>query len=153
MPLIQRRINEIQFRFTRLAGRIATGTYKLRRGSPRRGTIAAKPRPDSPFRKQGWLAELLPPSIAAPLRGGLRSLLNNPEMAALIAAAPAPMARIFRPLCWALKYKAPPIPARPRPQPRPAGLAAGPGRPEEKPNPPLPAAKARRGGGSRRPGR
>ena len=152
MPLIQRRINEIQFRFTRLAGRIATGTYKLRRGSPRRGTIAAKPRPDSPFRKQGWLAELLPPSIAAPLRGGLRSLLNNPEMAALIAAAPAPMARIFRPLCWALKYKAPPIPARPRPQPRPAAPPPA-GRPAQKPTPPLPAAKARRGGGSRRPGR
>jgi hypothetical protein len=126
MPLLSLmfgRLKRLQDGFAHLAGRIAAGTYRPRRFTPRRGTAAAKPPPKSPLQKSGWLAELLPDAVAAPLRGHLLGLLEDPEVKALIAAAPAPMARMFRPLCWALKLKPPEILARPK---RPAAPAPPP---------------------------
>jgi hypothetical protein len=58
-----------------------------------------------------------------PLRGGLRDLLQEPEMKTLIEAAPEAMLPPLRSLCWALGWQPPPILARPRkprtPKPKP----------------------------------
>jgi hypothetical protein len=66
-------------------------------------------------------------------RGQLEHLLRDPDMAALIAAAPEPMGRALRPLCRMLGLPPPPILAPPRPAPA-ASAAAEP----EKPRPPWP---------------
>jgi hypothetical protein len=138
MPLLSPIFGRIKItlaRFARLAERIVAGTYRPRRFTPRQTAVARQPREPSPFQKSGWLAELLPLALAAPLRGHLRDLLEEPEMKALIAAAPAPMARLFRPLCWALRFKPPPILANPR---RPAGTPPPPPKPYVPPPPPAP---------------
>jgi hypothetical protein len=134
ISVINERIKTLRDRFHRLAGRIIAGTYAPRRFTPRRQPGARAPRQESPFRKRGWLDALLPAAVAAPYRGGLIALLQQPEMAALIAAAPEPMARILRPLCWALKLKPPEILAIPR---RPAGVPP-PVPPRYQPPPPPP---------------
>jgi hypothetical protein len=114
--LIFTRFREIKQRFDRLAARLAAGTYAPRRYHGRKPAADPKPRRRSPLpTKFGWLLPLVPEAVQ--YRGQLeRLLLRNPEMAALIAAAPAPMARILRPLCWMLRLEPPPILARPRPQ-------------------------------------
>jgi hypothetical protein len=135
LSLIFGRLKRLQDGFARLAGRITAGTYRPRRFTPRESTVARTPPPKSPLQKSGWLAELLPDAVAAPLRGHLRDLLEDPEIKALIAAAPAPMARMFRPLCWSLKFKPPEILANPR---RPAGTPPPAPKPYAPPPPPAP---------------
>lgn len=136
------RLQAIRERFVRLAERIAAGTYRPRpaAGAAKPAAEAPaeeiaktpKPRPDpTPLRRPGWLAALLRAEEVPAYRGGLKSLLQEPDTAALIAAAPAAMARILRPLCWALKLTPPaslPAPAR---RPRPARP-----KPEKPPKPP-----------------
>jgi hypothetical protein len=79
-------------------------------------------------RKAGWLIPLVPEAAAAGSQ--LRHLLADPEMAALVEAAPQ-MGRLLRPLCRSLGVRLPPgLPpqpgaAKPRtprqpPAPRPA---------------------------------
>ena len=107
------RIILIDRRFRRLAGRIAAGTYRPRRTGPRPAQDRRKPRQiNQLLQKSGWLARLLP--CPAQSRGQLLHFLQDPEVVALIAAAPAEMARVLRPLCWALSLKPPPILAAPR---------------------------------------
>ena len=109
LALANQRLAAFREQFARLAASILAGTYRPRRFTPRPatapapGTAPRKPRPESPLRRQGWLADHLPGAVAAPLRGDLLHLLEDPETQALIAAAPAEMARLFRPLCWMLK--------------------------------------------------
>ena len=137
LPILAR-ISTFRDRFTRLAGRIVAGTYVPRRTTPRRTPVARKPRQESPFQKFGWLDALLPRAMAALYRGELHALLQHPEMAALIEVAPAPMARLLRPLYWMLKLKPPEILANPR---RPAGTpppVPPKYRPPPPPAPPLP---------------
>jgi hypothetical protein len=136
--LIVDRIRVINQGFRRLADRIAAGTYRPRRSSPRRTATGRKPRRQSPLpRHFGWLQPLLPEAVQ--FRAQLEHLLlRNPEMAALIAQAPASMARVLRPLCWMLRLDPPPILARPRPQPAAAPApAAGPPASPSHPPPPL----------------
>jgi hypothetical protein len=109
LSLVFGRMTDLQARFARLAAKILAGTYQPRRTTPRQTTAAAKPQSKTPQQRFGWLAELLPDAVAAPLRGHLRDLLQDRDMQALIAAAPAPMAKLFRPVCWALKFKPPEI--------------------------------------------
>ena len=118
LALANQRLAAFREQFARLAASILAGTYRPRRFTPRPGIAPGKPRTETPLRRQGWLTDHLPNSVAAPLRGGLLHLLEDPETQALIAAAPAEMARLFRPLCWMLKLKPPQILARAR---RPAG--------------------------------
>jgi hypothetical protein len=135
IAVINERIKGIRDRLIRLAERIVAGTYVPRRTAPpRRRPVTETPRLETPFRKRGWLDAMLPAAVAQQYRGHLLALLRHPEMAALVAVAPAPMAGILRPLCWALKLKPPAILATPR---RPAGTPP-PVPPEYQPPPPPP---------------
>jgi hypothetical protein len=116
--LIADRIRVVNQRFRRLAARLAAGTYRPRRFARRRKPIDPKPRQKSPLPEQfGWLLQLVPQAIGASAQ--LEHLLRDPEMAALMAAAPASMARALRPLCWMLRVTPPPILARPKPKAAP----------------------------------
>jgi len=115
IALIINRIREIKQRFADLAARIEAGTYAPRRRSstPPRPPAVRKPRPppNPLFRKFGWLLPLVPEAVAS--RGHLENLLRDPEMAALLAAAPVSLARPIRSLCWMLRVEPPKILARP----------------------------------------
>jgi len=120
--LIVTRIRDAKQAFARLAARIDAGTYAPRRraSTPPRPPAIRKPRPPpNPLaRKFGWLLPLVPPAVV--FRGQLETLLRDPEMAALLAAAPVSLRRPLRSLCWMLRVEPPKILARPaRPaQPR-----------------------------------
>jgi len=68
----------------------------------------------------GWLLPFLMPGQIG-IRSGLQDILRDPEMIALIEAAPVSLSRPLRSLCWMLGLRPPPILA-----PRP-GRAARPG--------------------------
>ena len=128
------RIREIKQRFARLTACLAAGTYKPRRYRGRKAA-APGPRRRSPVPQQfGWLLPLVPDAVC--YRSQLSQLLGDPAMVALIQAAPAPMARVLRPLCWMLRLEPPPILARPRPQPPPRPPTSAKSAP--RPKPPLP---------------
>ena len=96
--LLWGRLNRLAIRFTALAARVAVGT-----GSPRRRTSArpASARPRRAYarlpRRFAWLLPLVPGEAAA-YGSQLQHLLADPDMAALIAAAPQ-AGRLLRPLC------------------------------------------------------
>ena len=121
--LIIDRIRGLKQRFARIAARVGAGTYVPRRFASR-PQAEPKPRPPSQLpQKFGWLLTLVPPAVGA--RSQLQSLLRDPEMVALIAAAPASLGRPLRSLCWMLGLRPPEIqalPATPRKpaKPRPA---------------------------------
>ena len=118
--LIITRIRDAKQAFARLAARIEAGTYAPRRRSgPPRPPTDRKPRPPpNPLcRKFGWLLPLVPAAVAS--RGHLENLLRDPEMAALLAAAPVSLARPIRSLCWMLRVDPPDILAPPPAKPRP----------------------------------
>jgi hypothetical protein len=134
-PLMER-LQKFRDRLNRLAERIIAGTYVPRRYVPRRPQANPRPWRESPLRTFGWLADVLPPALAQQHRGHVLALVRDPEIAALIAVAPAEMGRLLRPLCWMVKLKAPPILARPKRQPE-AGPPPPP--PKYQPPPPRPA--------------
>ncbi len=70
----------------------------------------------------GWVLPLIPPYWNANGYGAaLEGLLADPEMVALIEAAPVTLGRPLRSLCWMFRVKPPPILAPPRrTSPRPA---------------------------------
>ena len=123
-PLSQLLIGFVVIRITRaiqcveaLAARIAAGTYTPRKPSTRPQDPAAArrqpPPPPSPLDKPcGWLMPLVP--YSGNCRAKLEELLADPEMTALMEAAPAPIARVLRPLCWMLALDLPPALARRR---------------------------------------
>src|SRR5580698_5159592 len=93
IALIGARINGIRRRFAWLAARIAAGSYAPRRPSatPRRNPAERAPRkPNALPAKFGWLLPMLPDAVG--YRSQLEYLLRDPEMVALLAAAPASMA-------------------------------------------------------------
>jgi hypothetical protein len=121
VTLILNRIREIKQRFARLAARIQAGRYAPRRSTPRPHT-GGKPRgPNKLPQGPAWLIKLVPEAAAAASQ--LRSLFADPEMAALLAAAPAPLARPLRSLCRMLGVEPPPI-LPPPPSARPKKAAA-----------------------------
>jgi hypothetical protein len=122
------RLRRIKQRFATLAARIGDGRYtpRPRAGPPRRRPGQAPPPRSKLPRNFGWLLKLVPDAIG--YRSQLENLLRDPEMAALIAAAPGPMAKTLRPLCRMLGLPPPPILALP-PRARPAT-------PPQKPRPP-----------------
>ena len=126
--LIITRIRDAKQAFARLAARIDAGTYAPRRRSstPPRPPAGQKPRPPpNPLaRKFGWLPPLVPGAVV--FGGQLETLLRDPGMAAILAAAPVSLRRPIRSLCWMLRVRPPDIlarPAKPRPprekKPRP----------------------------------
>jgi hypothetical protein len=63
----------------------------------------------------GWVLPLIPPYWNANGYGAaLEGLLADPEMVALIEAAPVTLGRPLRSLCWMFRVKPPPILAPPR---------------------------------------
>jgi hypothetical protein len=140
-PLIIRilnRLREIKQRFARVAARLAAGHCSPRKsGGPRPGRPPGRPNrlPTS----VAWLIKLVPEAAASASQ--LRTLLADPEMAALLAAAPVPMARTLRPLCRMLGVDVPPMlapppSARPKTSAPPPAEAAGEARPAQKPKRP-----------------
>ena len=144
--LIVTRIRDAKQAFARLAARIQAGTYAPRRRSstPPRPPAVQKPRPPpNPLaRKFGWLLPLVPGAVV--FGGQLETLLRDPEMAALLAAAPTSLRRPLRSLCWMLRVEPPKLLARPaRPakprtprQPRPRREPLPPYRPPTPPDAP-----------------
>jgi len=113
IPFLIDRLRHAKWRFVALAARIAGGTYQPR---ARPAKTHHRQPPKNPLPTQfGWLLPLAPE-----IRGYhtmLHTLLLDPEMQALMAAAPAPMGRILRPLCRMLAVVPPAIlvpPRRPR---------------------------------------
>ncbi len=126
--LILDRIRTINQAFARLAARIGAGTYIARRpaDTPRQ-RAGPHPRKKNPLPQTfAWLVKLLPETAA--YGSQLNHLFADPEMAALMAAAPAAMRRPLRSLCRMLGVDPPKVLALPPPPPRP--------KPERKPKPP-----------------
>ncbi len=121
--LICRRLRRLARRFSALAARHAAGRLPARRhprGTPRTPRPARPAAPSPPPRDRAWLIRLVPEAAAG--TSHLQLLLAEPEMAALIAAAPQ-TGRILRPLCHMLGVRPPAILALPpRPAPRRARL-------------------------------
>ena len=115
------RLRGIKQGFARLAARIAAGTYRPRRATPRGPLATPRPRPpDRLPRTFGWLIPLVPDATG--YRSQLEFLLRDPGFAALLAAAPASLGRPIRSLCWMLRVTPPEIlapPKRPRKPPKP----------------------------------
>jgi hypothetical protein len=140
LPLIGHivgRLNRIKQCFADLAARIAAGKYSPRRRvAPPRGRPGHRPPQNKLPQKFGWLLALVPETVV--YRSHLESLLLDPEMAALLAAAPTAMRRPLRSLCRMLRLPPPPILALP-PRPKP------PRAPRAKPEKPPPLARSRLG--------
>ena len=136
IALIVDRIRRIKQRFSHFAARVADGFYipRQRSAPPRRRPGQAPPPPNKLPQKFGWLLKLVPEAVG--YRAQLEHLLRDPEMAALLAAAPTAMRRPLRSLCRMLGLPPPPILALPpRPKPPPAPSPATTAAKREKPPP------------------
>ena len=136
--LIIDRLRGINQCFGRIAAKIRDRKYAPRRFAPHRKPAEPKPRQPSKLpSKFGWLLPLVPLAVGS--RSQLQSLLGDPEMAALIAAAPDTLGRPLRSLCHMLGLRPPdisPLPAKPRP-PRPPRKEPRPRKPRPEPLPPI----------------
>ena len=138
IALIGNRIRLIKQSIARLAALVRDGKYAPRRFAPRRPPAEPKPRQPSKLpQKFGWLLPLVPDAVV--WRSQLERLLQDPEVVALLAAAPASLGRPLRSLCWMLRLTPPDIVA-PRKRPRPPREKAPPApeAPAPEPPPPLP---------------
>jgi hypothetical protein len=125
--LLWARLKQASVRILRLAARARAGKRSTPRAAPLH-PVARQPLLHPPRRlphRAGWLLGPVPDARA--LASQLRSLLAEPDMAALLEAAPG-IERLLRPLCRMLGV------ARPKPPPRatPRSRAA-----PRKPPPPL----------------
>jgi hypothetical protein len=133
ITLILARIREINQRFARLVARISAGTYAPRRISGPRRSTPRRPRPPNPLPQTfGWLHQMIPEVVG--YRSQLEYLLRDPEMVALMQAAPGALRRPIRSLCRALRVEPPEILALPK-KPRPPRPPRQP-RPKREPLPP-----------------
>ena len=135
--LILNRLNRMVLRLDRLALRFAAGTlpapHPSRASQPRKPPAAPVGQQTLPrlSRANAWLVRLVQRTIQ--FSGQVETLINSPEGAALIAAAPQ-AGRIFRPLCRMLgipqpaSIRLPPRPRRTRPAPKPKQTAHRPTR-------------------------
>ncbi len=130
--LVLNRLNRMVGRLDRLVAHFRAGTlpakHPSRAGQPR----PQAPRPDQLRLPRGhaWLIRLI--QRTAQFGGPVEALINSPEGAALLAAAPQ-AGRIFRPLCRMLGIDPPTsirLPPRPRPKrPRPPKPPRAPDKP------------------------
>ena len=127
--LITERLRGIKWTFLRLAACIQAGRYRRRAFSPRPRDASGHAPPirgaDPLPKKSGWLEDLLPETVQ--FRGFVDQMLRNPEMEALIRAAPDALGRPLRSLCRMIGLRPPPILARP-PRAAPAPAPAPPAR-------------------------
>ncbi len=124
IKLVVDRLRGIRQRFFALAARLRAGTYVPRR---RPATASKRPGqlpPQNPLPTTfGWVVPLLPMPHGNCFRSQLDFLLQDPEMAALLEAAPASLRRPVRSLCRMLGLEPPPILALPPRPKRPADPA------------------------------
>ena len=112
-------------RIERMLARFRAGTLRTQFPHTARKTTNSKPRAPSLPRKFGWLV-IAGKHQAAGYASQLQHLLAEPEMAALLDAAPQAR-RVLRPLCralaidlpWTVTPPRPPKPRKPRPKPAP----------------------------------
>jgi len=130
VALIVHRLILMRQAIARAIARMAAGKISPRKsGGPRPGRKAGTPNrfPTSP----AWLIKLVPEAAAGASQ--LRHLFTDPEISALLAAAPASLARPLRSLCRMLDVELPiprpPRPARPKPPAKPAKPAKQPRHP------------------------
>ena len=119
MQLIVARLIAIRQCFQRVAARVAAGTYVPRQPSatPPKRQAGKKPRPEKLLpRHHAWLLKLMPE--AAGPRVWLETLFADPEMVALMQAAPTTLGRPVRQLCRMLGIRPVPppvaLPEKPR---------------------------------------
>jgi len=126
--LLGRKITHTRDRLIRLAERVAAGWIDTPKPhAPRQRADRPKERPPQTKNPlvtgSHWLFRAAPghDTAAAAAAADLRSLLAEPEIAAVLAAAPKPAWRILRSVCWMLGVEKPPVLARldPRPPKRP----------------------------------
>lgn len=128
-------INRTVIRFERVMARLAAGS--LRPAAPRPGRASSGSSPVRLPTARAWLVIALRHD-AAGHASQLRHVLDRPETAALLAAAPQAV-RLLRPLCHLLGLDHPLLkpPPRPAPAPRPRRPAPSPAPPEPDPAPAL----------------
>jgi hypothetical protein len=119
LTLLYQRLCRTRTRFTALAARVRDG--RLPAVAPARSRVGSR-RPTPPPavrlpRQFGWIVRTVPqPWLIGHWRGLLEGMLEDPELAAVIAVAPQ-MGRELRPLCRMLAIPPPPglaLPPRPR---------------------------------------
>jgi hypothetical protein len=111
--LIIDRIRGIKQPLARIAARVQAGTFRPRRSGPRRTPENPKPRTPDPLpREFGWLLKLVPEAVQS--AGRLEFLFRDPEVVALLEAAPATFRRPLRALCRMLRVAPPDIFALPK---------------------------------------
>jgi hypothetical protein len=136
--LVWGRLRRLAARFTALAARVRAGRVAPR-PDPRTGRRRSRRDPAKLLPERfAWLVRVAPGAAAGAAQ--LQHLLLDPDMAALIAAAPQ-AGRILRPLCRMLGVIPPPALARPR-RPRQPATPTGPAAPARLPAPPAPAEAA-----------
>ena len=112
-------------RIERMLARFRAGTLRIQTLHTARKTAVSKPRVPALPRRFGWLV-IAGKHQAAGYASQLQHLLAEPEMAALLDAAPQAR-RVLRPLCralaidlpWTVTPPRPPKPRKPRPKPAP----------------------------------
>jgi hypothetical protein len=130
--LVGDKLTQARDRLIRLAERVQAGwVYTSKPHAPRKAPAQPPRQPDPLTTGSLWLFRAAPGPDTGAAAAGLRDLMAEPEIAALLAAAPVPAWRILRSVCWMLGVEKPPVLARldPRP-PKPPKPA--------KPPPPLP---------------
>ncbi len=126
LVLLWSRLKQASVRILRLAAR--AGTPPAPRAALRQ-PAARQPVQHPPRRlphRAGWLLQPVPDARA--IAAQLQHLLAQPDMAALLAAAPG-IERLLRPLCRMLGVTRPTLPPRPVPPSRPAPRQAPPSPP------------------------
>jgi hypothetical protein len=124
-PLLIRifiRLHRLAARLTSLVSQVQAG--KLPPPGPGHSTGGASRRQPRLPERSGWLLRLVPGT--AVYAGQVQTLLDDPQTAALLEAAPQ-AGRILRPLCRMLALPLPDYLRRPRPPsaPPPTGMATG----------------------------
>ena len=120
--LLWARLRRMTVRFASVMARFRAGTLPAAGGARRRLARvrpASAPRPADLPRHFAWVIQVIPG--AACWRAAIEQMLDDPELAAVIAGAPQ-MRRILRPLCRMLGIEPVPalaLPRRPRPPPAP----------------------------------
>ncbi len=128
LMLLWARLKRMSLRITRLAARAAAGTLRTPPRAAPRQPLSRRPPATPPRRlprRTGWLCQPVPAACA--YASQLQHLLNEPDMRALLDAAPG-IDRLLRPFCRMLGVARPKLPPRSnqRPSQRPTRRPAAP---------------------------